>query len=175
MLEHRRLTKWKIVFPKKKKKSVQSTKVHIVYKCSPLRRFSLELRGSNLARFSGTDSISFLESSSVYLNVTKPRKGRSAARGGPVRCLPLFSRTPARSRCRSMGLRFLPSCLRGPLAHRFLFSFGVWGGGEGKRRERRASRRACWGKKDRPERVLGQKAIRNLEEKSPPESRVNSK
>lgn len=58
MLEHRRLTKWKIVFPKKKK-SVQSTKVHIVYKCSPLRRFSLELRGSNLARFSGTDSISF--------------------------------------------------------------------------------------------------------------------
>lgn len=31
MLEHRRLTKWKTVFPilKKKKKSIQSTKVHI--------------------------------------------------------------------------------------------------------------------------------------------------
>lgn len=48
MLEHRRLTKWKTVFPKKKRRS---TKVHIVYKCLPLRRFSLELRGSDLAYF----------------------------------------------------------------------------------------------------------------------------
>lgn len=137
MLEHRRLTKWKIVFPKKKK-SVQSTKVHIVYKCSPLGRFSLELRGSNLAHFSGTDSISFgIEQRVPQCDKTSqgPERGSGWSRPLP----PPFLSHACAFEVSEHGPALpplLPPRPLGPSIFVLLRSSGRWGGeGEGEESE----------------------------------------
>lgn len=111
MLEHRRLTKWKIVFPKKKHRS---TKVHIVYKCLPLRRFSLELRGSDLAYFFfwyGQDL--FCNRVASYHRVTKPWHGPERSTESSSSLSPPFLLPACASGVSEHGPA-LPRLLRGP-------------------------------------------------------------
>lgn len=112
MLEYRRLTKWKIVFPRKKKKSTKSTKVHIVCERLPPPRFSPELRGSDQALFYsffgwGRGLVGNPTASS---RVTPP--GAPFPRGAEPR--PRAPAPPARGPCWDLGGRKGPGGPSGP-------------------------------------------------------------